>query len=1052
MIRLIRLVTIALAFYSCSAKASFHHGSFISSPPVTNSFANLLTCGGGLVVGEDIPVTGVRFVRTDAAFGYLWGTNDSQWHNLVTKASMPAAAFGLNPTTGTSQIWQGPSQGVNEIAGAPSDSTVAYMFYFGRLFVSTNVDPTNPDSIIWTDTGLTQLADFPNGANRTNGHRLAVDPNNKDHVLLGTMQAGLKETTNGTHVGGATWTTVSTAVIPQSTDLGSANSPGYLITFDPSSGVNGSSLTNTLYVFTFSASNPGVYRTTNGSTASLALTSSGPTSGMAHMAMGPTGGVLWAVDQPNFSGSDSDGNVWKFVSGTWTKVLNSVSGGYHTIAINPLNVNHLAAVGTLGGINVSTNGGGAWSGIAGQSSILAGDSAWQTLITVGLQVGDFFFDPLNNDQLLGGAGQGHMTTPLPSGSFSYTTLTKGIEEFIGERIAVPSANSPIVGGQDLGSFAYNSLSNTACHTTAHPLVEAGGVEFGLKRAMPDVVAGNTSFVVEKINDNFGVGQIDGSGTSTDGFTSFANYSPFNTYITKVPASTGVANNGGIVRVNTAVASGGSATTTGLTSWSAGSGSLVCVYGSNKASGFLLSGSCFAATVIDSTHFDLQGSTWDASLATTGGSYAFYVPTTMVSDWNGHFTVSGASSAAGLIQVNFVRAGELNNGWPICISGVLGTTEANGCWITQSGGQSGSSGTVVLGPTSAFTHSYTGGGVIKAYMEPGGAVAAASISNYTFMQANNSIPRCTTDGGQTWSAVTNAAIPVALTTVTGGPYSAGATSITVASGAPITSNGTILEIPLADGRTFSSIFTISSNTVTLTSPIPTGASIANGAGVSVDTGWGFAAFLNFKNVAADRVAANTFFAVNPEVGMLKWTNCGATTLVNNVTNTWAQFGTSNTALKTVPGESGHLFWTIGPQGSEPGAHHPGSNGLWRSCSGDNNVAGAMTMQQVAGFFEPQTLGFGTKNPGNSYPAVYVVGWYDAGNVQANAIYGIWRSTDDANHGNSGAAASCSGGNTWTKIDDFPKGWNVKVFDIEGDPSVYGEVYFTTDSGSFIGMYN
>src|SRR4051812_23288487 len=76
------------------------HGANVSvttQPPVTNKFQTLKTCGGGWVVGADLSPNGVRFMRGDVFFGYIWG-NDSTWHNLVTTASMPAALQGFGGT------------------------------------------------------------------------------------------------------------------------------------------------------------------------------------------------------------------------------------------------------------------------------------------------------------------------------------------------------------------------------------------------------------------------------------------------------------------------------------------------------------------------------------------------------------------------------------------------------------------------------------------------------------------------------------------------------------------------------------------------------------------------------------------------------------------------------------------------------------------------------------------------------------------------------------------------------------------------------------------
>ena len=240
--------------------------------------------------------------------------------------------------------------------------------------------------------------------------------------------------------------------------------------------------------------------------------------------------------------------------------------------------------------------------------------------------------------------------------------------------------------------------------------------------------------------------------------------------------------------------------------------------------------------------------------------------------------------------------------------------------------------------------------------------------------------------------------------------------------------------------------------TLSQPVPPGRNIPAGSGVQNGTGWPFAAYVNANIIASDYVSANTFYGLNTAAGILKWTNCGAPVAINTqalANGTWTQGGAFNVKLKTVPGEAGHLFYTSGPQGSEPGTTHPGGLPMYRACNGTTNTVNALNMQAVPGTFEVTAFGFGAPAPGHSYPTIYFQGWYDAGNNVANAQYGVWRSIDDANHGNSG---SCSGGNTWTKISTWPAGWSNVFVDMMGDPTIYGLLYGASSSGNFVGQFN
>ena len=67
----------------------------------------------------------------------------------------------------------------------------------------------------------------------------------------------------------------------------------------------------------------------------------------------------------------------------------------------------------------------------------AGDTPWLSKIQAG-QFIDINFDPLQTDVLMVNYGQGVWTVPLPSANYSMTTMSNGIEEFIGESIAIPA--------------------------------------------------------------------------------------------------------------------------------------------------------------------------------------------------------------------------------------------------------------------------------------------------------------------------------------------------------------------------------------------------------------------------------------------------------------------------------------------------------------------------------------------------------------------------------------------------------------------------------------
>ena len=65
-----------------------------------------------------------------------------------------------------------------------------------------------------------------------------------------------------------------------------------------------------------------------------------------------------------------------------------------------------------------------------------------------------------------------------------------------------------------------------------------------------------------------------------------------------------------------------------------------------------------------------------------------------------------------------------------------------------------------------------------------------------------------------------------------------------------------------------------------------------------------------------------------------------------------------------------------------------------------------------------FGYGAAAPGQSYPAIYIVGY-------VNSVYGIWQSNDNAQ--------------SWTQIGTNPNNSIDSIKTISGDPNVYGQVY-------------
>jgi hypothetical protein len=185
------------------------------------------------------------------------------------------------------------------------------------------------------------------------------------------------------------------------------------------------------------------------------------------------------------------------------------------------------------------------------------------------------------------------------------------------------------------------------------------------------------------------------------------------------------------------------------------------------------------------------------------------------------------------------------------------------------------------------------------------------------------------------------------------------------------------------------------------------------GVSGWSGFDSAYYLVQRSVTADRVNANTFYLYFPGHGVFQTSNGGATwtNVHSGYIESNSSFAGYNSTIASVPGNAGQLFYTSGPSsGSTAGS--PVDNPLFRSTNG------GATWTAVANVLAVSCFGFGAAAPGQTYPAIYIVGF-------VNNVFGIWQSVDNAT--------------TWTNLGTYPIGELDGISTISGDPNTYGEVY-------------
>jgi hypothetical protein len=463
----------------------------IQSEP-TNTWEPLKVGAGGFVDGIDIAPDGSLVARTDTYGAYIW--NGSQWQQLVTSTSMPAAF--VTPNNG---------QGVYEIQIAPSNTNDLYMMYDGYVFKSTN------KGTAWTQTNFSQVAENPNDQSSSfYGQKMAVDPNNPNVVYAGTPQNGLFVTTDG----GTTWSNVS--AIPVSGTNSSGNYPGIDgMTFDPALGGVTNGHTNTIFASSYGH---GVCESTNAGASWTQLTG-GPTS-VEYAAVSSTG-VYYATDGTW---------LWSYANGHWMQLVTNGGNGISTVAVNPTNPSEIVTQSPAGYLNVSYNAGATWSGIDFSSNLVSTpDIPWLAQANtlpggaVYMSLGGTAFNPLVANELITSAGTGVWNTILPLGLTSTTHVTwndqsVGIEELVANEVIVPPGGNPVVASWDR-PFFYITNPNS------YPLTYGP--------ANNDTIVAGWSLDYASSNPSFLVGLADAygheeSGYSTNGGQSWSLFPSFPT--------------------------------------------------------------------------------------------------------------------------------------------------------------------------------------------------------------------------------------------------------------------------------------------------------------------------------------------------------------------------------------------------------------------------------------------------------------------------------------------------------------------------------------------
>jgi photosystem II stability/assembly factor-like uncharacterized protein len=399
---------------------------------------------GGYVTGVALHPTeaNVRYVRTDVGGAYRWDNATGEWSQMLLLDAVPGAAESRGDYS------------VESVALSASDAEVVYLSVGGDFNVDPGTElPRNGRVLRSSDggktweTGTQTFFISGNQAYRTLGERLAVDPQDPDHVLLGTRREGLWSSTDA----GATW--VQRTDVP----VGGIKTPEQdqagvsFVSFDPDTegrvyaGVGG----------------VGVFRSDdNGETWRQILEVA---AGAAVPAEGKLAGGLLLVSISE-AGNNEFSEVERYDPDTdaWTRITPDLKSFQFAIAVDPANPANIVVApseSSKGKLFRSTDGGDSWS-----SSDVKDDTTevpWLATQAEGALyfVGALAIDPLTPNRLWWANGVGLFRSDDVTAKPVRVVLdSRGIEELVTSEVVIPPGGNPTVAAADFQGFHLDDLT------------------------------------------------------------------------------------------------------------------------------------------------------------------------------------------------------------------------------------------------------------------------------------------------------------------------------------------------------------------------------------------------------------------------------------------------------------------------------------------------------------------------------------------------------------------------------------------------------------------
>lgn len=501
--RLIAIVVLCLLVGAWSMKGD----------STSNGWRTLTIGPGGFITGISIANDNTKVVRTDVFGGYIFDIELNRWRQLVTVNTIPPAVVVEVSGRGGAGVWEiavapnNPKRIYMMYVGALLRSDDG-----GRTFIRTGlplldnaesnngagrlngrkmaVDPSNAD-ILYVGTpqiGVRKSTDaggtfslisaippsFPNYTGAYFSGTTAFSQATSSGTSAASAVLNFADTTNvtvgwyvvdlttplaipqGAKVQSKTSTTVTLDQAVVSPGVGSADSisfaqagatgvvyPGYSLVYDASSTVT-SNVTQIMYICTWGT---GVWRTANGGSSWTQLSSGGPTT--CKNSSVAASGTLWVPSQDSdYTGANT--NVWKYASGSWTRVTHAAYNAQAAQAVNanPTDSTKVVALDAGGIMNISNDTGGTWTGpLYGPSNFPAGagtrvtgtgEAGWLAWTQESsMTTSNALFDSAGKLWLAQGIGVWWATVPASWQAFNWNSFSRGIEELVANDIIAP---------------------------------------------------------------------------------------------------------------------------------------------------------------------------------------------------------------------------------------------------------------------------------------------------------------------------------------------------------------------------------------------------------------------------------------------------------------------------------------------------------------------------------------------------------------------------------------------------------------------------------------